>query len=242
MVKFPDGTVRVLVEGLCASHQKFAPAAPYLRANYELLRDETETPRAAGHAPQCAQAIRGDRQAVHGPFRTGQIAALNTEHPGHFADLIAANLSLSLEDRQGLLETVPSRRFQKAAADAQPEQEVLTLSSKIQSDVSTSIAKTQRDFFLREQMRAIQRELGEGDANAGEAKSLAKKSRDLFARRSPQDAMQELERSHNAAGRREYTVAQLSRLILTCVGQMLCRELDLKGLKSFEATSISVWQ
>ena len=55
------------------------------------------------------------------------------------------------------------------------EQEVLTLSSKIQTDVASNIAKTQRDFFLREQMRAIQRELGEGDPNAGEAKSLREK-------------------------------------------------------------------
>jgi ATP-dependent Lon protease len=105
-----------------------------------------------------------------------KIAALNTEHPGHFADLIAANLNLSLEDRQKLLETISVReRLQKLLPLLNREQEVLTLSSKIQSDVASNIAKTQRDFFLREQMRAIQRELGEGEASAGEARSLREK-------------------------------------------------------------------
>ena len=117
-----------------------------------------------------------------------KIAALNTEHPGHFADLIAANLNLSLEDRQKLLETISVReRLQKLLPLLNREQEVLTLSSKIQSDVASSIAKTQRDFFLREQMRAIQRELGDGEPAAGEAKSLREKiGAGRFARRSPQ--------------------------------------------------------
>src|SRR5690606_17851826 len=88
-----------------------------------------------------------------------KVAALNTEDPGHFTDLIAANLNLSLEDRQALLE-IPSvkERLTKLLPMLNREHEVLTLSSKIQTDVASSIAKTQRDFFLREQLRAIQRE------------------------------------------------------------------------------------
>src|SRR5712671_4645034 len=175
MVKFPDGTVRVLVEGLWRIRvKKFEAPAPYLRAGYELLRDETED----------SVELQAMLRNAHKQFEeiaklstalTDQvkIAALNTEHPGHFADLIAGNLNLSLEDRQILLETISVReRLQKLLPMLNREQEVLTLSSKIQSDVSTSIAKTQRDFFLREQLRAIQRELGEGDATVGEAKSL----------------------------------------------------------------------
>ena len=179
MVKFPDGTVRVLVEGLWRIRvKKFEPPAPYLRASYDLLRDETED----------SVELQAMLRNAHKQFEeitklstalTDQvkIAALNTEHPGHFADLIAANLNLSLEDRQKLLETVSVReRLQKLLPLLNREQEVLTLSSKIQSDVASNIAKTQRDFFLREQMRAIQRELGEGDApGTGEAKSLREK-------------------------------------------------------------------
>jgi len=179
MVKFPDGTVRVLVEGLWRIRvKKFEPPSPYLRASYDLLRDETED----------SVELQAMLRNAHKQFEeiaklstalTDQvkIAALNTEHPGHFADLIAGNLNLSLEDRQKLLETVSVReRLQKLLPLLNREQEVLTLSSKIQSDVASNIAKTQRDFFLREQMRAIQRELGEGEAaSSGEAKSLREK-------------------------------------------------------------------
>ncbi len=175
MVKFPDGTVRVLVEGLWRIRvKKFEPPAPYLRASYELLRDETEDSvelqAMLRNAHKQFEEIAKLSTALSDQVK---IAALNTEHPGHFADLIAGNLNLSLEDRQKLLETVSVReRLQKLLPLLNREQEVLTLSSKIQSDVASNIAKTQRDFFLREQMRAIQRELGEGEPAAGEAKSL----------------------------------------------------------------------
>jgi len=213
MVKFPDGTVRVLVEGLWRIRIKqFAPAAPYLRASYELLRDETED------SVELQAMLRNAHKQFEEIAKLStalseqvKIAALNTEHPGHFADLIAANLNLSLEDRQGLLETVSVReRFQKLLPMLNREQEVLTVSSKIQSDVSTSIAKTQRDFFLREQMRAIQRELGEGDANAGEAKSLREKiEKAVLPDEARKTALQELERlSQMPPAAAEYTVAR----------------------------------
>ncbi len=178
MVKFPDGTARVLVEGLWRIRIKnFTEPAPYLRAYYELLRDDAEDSvelqAMLRNAHKQFEEIAKMSAALPDQVK---IAALNTEHPGHFADLIAANLNLSLEDRQVLLETVSVReRLQKLLPLLNREQEVLTLSSKIQSDVATSIAKSQRDFFLREQMRAIQRELGDTDPGAGEARSLREK-------------------------------------------------------------------
>src|SRR4030095_12380223 len=105
-----------------------------------------------------------------------KIAALNTEDPGHFTDLIAVNLNLTLEERQKLLETTSVKeRLSFLLPMLSREHEVLTLSSKIQTEVATSISKTQRDFFLREQMRAIQRELGESDPSAGEIRTLREK-------------------------------------------------------------------
>lgn len=213
MVKFPDGTVRVLVEGLWRIRiKKFAPAAPYLRADYELLQDQTED------SVELQALLRNAHKQFDEIARLStalseqvKVAALNTEHPGHFADLIAANLNLSLEDRQKLLETISVReRFQKLLPMLNREHEVLTLSSKIQTDVSTSIAKTQRDFFLREQMRAIQRELGEGEANAGEAKSLREKiEKAVLPEEVRKTAMQEFERlSQMPPAAAEYTVAR----------------------------------
>ncbi|HEU6447637.1 MAG TPA: endopeptidase La [Verrucomicrobiae bacterium] len=178
MVKFPDGTARVLVEGLWRIKVKnFSPPQPYLRAGYELLRDETEDSielqAMLRNAHKQFEEITKMSTALPDQVK---IAALNTDHPGHFADLIAANLNLSLEDRQKLLETISVReRLQKLLPLLNREQEVLTLSSKIQNDVASSIAKTQRDFFLREQMRVIQRELGESDPSSNEVKSLREK-------------------------------------------------------------------
>ena len=145
-----------------------------------------------------------------------KIAALNTDHPGHFADLIAGNLNLSLDDRQKLLETISVReRLQKLLPMLNREHEVLALSSKIQNDVASSIAKTQRDFFLREQLRAIQRELNEGDPGTGEIKSLREKIEQTpmtaEARKAAVQELERLEQTPPAAA--EYAVgAQLSRL------------------------------
>jgi ATP-dependent Lon protease len=177
-VKFPDGTARVLVEGLWRIRVKnFAPPNPYLRAHYELLRDDTEDSielqAMLRNAHKQFEEIAKMSNALTDQVK---IAALNTEHPGHFADLIAANLNLPLSDRQKLLEMISVReRLASLLPMLNREQEVLTLSSKIQSDVASSIAKTQRDFFLREQLRAIQRELGDGDTNSAELKSLREK-------------------------------------------------------------------
>ena len=214
MVKFPDGTVRVLVEGLWRIRlKKFSPPAPYLRASYDLLRDETEDSvelqAMLRNAHKQFEEIAKMSTALTDQVK---IAAQNTEHPGHFADLIAANLNLSLEDRQKLLETISVReRLQKLLPLLNREQEVLTLSSKIQSDVASNIAKTQRDFFLREQMRAIQRELGEGEASgAGETKSLREKiGNAVLPDEVRKTAQQELERlSQMPPAAAEYTVAR----------------------------------
>jgi ATP-dependent Lon protease len=178
MVKFPDNTARVLVEGLWRINiTEYASTAPYLRAKFELLRDERDDSIEVSAMMRTAQTQFQEIIKLS-PALSEQVkvAALNTEDPGHFADLIAANLNLSLEDRQALLETASIKdRLTKLLPMLNREHEVLTLSSKIQTDVASSIAKTQRDFFLREQLRAIQRELGEGEPNSNEIKSLREK-------------------------------------------------------------------
>jgi len=213
MVKYPDSTARVLVEGLWRIHiSKYALPAPYLRANYELLRDETEDSielqAMLRNAHRQFEEIARMSNALSDQVK---VAALNTEHPGHFADLIAANLNLSLEDRQKLLETISVReRLQKLLPLLNREQEVLTLSSKIQNDVASSIAKTQRDFFLREQLRAIQRELGEGESGLGETKSLREKIEQTpmpnEARKAAEQELERLQQTPPAAA--EYAVGR----------------------------------
>jgi ATP-dependent Lon protease len=213
MVKFPDGTARMLVEGLWRIRVKnYMPPMPYLRAGYELLRDETEDSielqAMLRNAHKQFEEIARMSSALSDQVK---VAALNTEHPGHFADLIAANLNLSLEDRQKLLETISVReRLQKLLPLLNREQEVLTLSSKIQNDVASSIAKTQRDFFLREQLRAIQRELGEGESGSGETKSLREKIEQTpmpsEARKAAEQELERLQQTPPAAA--EYAVGR----------------------------------
>jgi ATP-dependent Lon protease len=198
MLKFPDNTVRVLVEGLWRIQVKEYPTTePYLSAKFELVRDlkedSVELTAMMRNAQSQFQEIIKLSPALSEQIK---IAALNTEDPGHFADLVAVNLNLSLEERQKLLETNSVKeRLTRLLPMLNREHEVLTLSSKIQSDVATSISKTQRDFFLREQLRAIQRELGESDPNASEIRVLREKIEQTPMPPEPKAvATQELER------------------------------------------------
>src|SRR6267378_4463347 len=178
MLKFPDNTVRVLIEGLWRIKIKeYTGTDPYLCAKFELLKDVSE------NSVELTATMRNAQSQFQEIIKLSpalseqiKIAALNTEDPGHFADLIAVNLNLDLAERQTLLETNSVKeRLTRLLPMLNREHEVLTLSSKIQTEVATSISKTQRDFFLREQMRAIQRELGESDPNASEVRSLREK-------------------------------------------------------------------
>jgi len=198
MLKFPDNTVRVLVEGLWRIQVKeYTKTEPYLGAKFDLLQDlkedSVELTAMMRNAQSQFQEIIKLSPALSEQIK---IAALNTEDPGHFADLIAVNLNLTLEERQKLLETASVKeRLTRLLPMLNREHEVLTLSSKIQSEVATSISKTQRDFFLREQMRAIQRELGESDPNAGEIRMLREKIEQTpLPPDAKQVATQELER------------------------------------------------
>jgi ATP-dependent Lon protease len=213
MMKFPDGTARVLVEGLWRIRIKeYTQLTPYLHAHHELLHDETEDSIELQAMLRNAHKQFEDITKMS-PALSDQvkIAALNTDHPGHFADLIAGNLNLSLDDRQKLLETISVReRLQKLLPMLNREHEVLALSSKIQNDVVSSIAKTQRDFFLREQLRAIQRELNEGDPGMGEIKSLREKIEQTpmpaEARKAAEQELERLQQTPPAAA--EYAVAR----------------------------------
>lgn len=175
MLKFPDNTVRVLVEGLWRVQIKEYPKTePYLTAKFDLLRDvkedTVETTALLRNAQSQFQEIIKLSPTLSDQVK---VAALNTEDPGHFSDLVAINLNLELSERQKLLEIASVKdRLNVLLPLLNREHEVLSLSSKIQTEVATSISKTQRDYFLREQLRAIQRELGEGEGGSSEIKAL----------------------------------------------------------------------
>lgn len=175
MLKFPDGNARILVEGLWRiALRQAVREEPYLVVRYDLLRDQrdesVETLALLRNAQAAFQEIA--RQSTSIPEQA-QLTALNAEDPGHFADLVAAQLNLSLTDRQKLLETAPVRdRLRLLLPLIHREREVLSLSSKIQAEVTNAITKSQRDYFLREQLRVIRRELGEEEGPQPELRTL----------------------------------------------------------------------
>jgi ATP-dependent Lon protease len=168
MLKFPDNTVRVLVEGLRRVRlTDFVDQDPYLRATVEVLKDfseeSIEITALARNAKQRFQEIINLSPALSDQVK---IAVLNTDEPGRLSDLVAANLNLGLEERQQLLEMpIVKDRLTRLLPLLGREVEVLTLGTKIQNEVASSMTKSQRDFFLREQLRVIQRELGEADSS-----------------------------------------------------------------------------
>ena len=175
MLKFPDNTVRVLVEGVRRFRiGEFTSLSPYLVAKIEkvpdIVEDSLEIIALSRNAERQFEEVIKLSPALSEQVK---VAALNTQDPGKLADLIAANLNLSLEERQQLLETASVKeRLSKLLPLLHRELEVLTLGSKIQNEVVSSMSKNQRDFFLREQIRAIQRELGENDPASTEAITL----------------------------------------------------------------------
>lgn len=175
MLKIPDGTVRILVEGLWRVRiTEYQTQTPYLRAKIQVLPevvdDSVELTALARHAQAQFQEITKLTPALSEQVK---IAAFNTDDPARLSDLIAANLNLPLEERQRLLEINDvKQRLERLRPLLDRELQVLALSTKIQNEVSATLTKSQRDYYLREQMRAIQRELGESDPVTAEVNAL----------------------------------------------------------------------
>jgi ATP-dependent Lon protease len=216
MLKQPDGTIRLIVQGL----ERFRPVAftqssPYFKARIERLAD---VPPAAGDLE--AEAL--DRQVLAlferivelSPMLDAELVALVSAlgDPGRRADAVAASLpSLTTEIKQALLETsdVKARLTTLVAALAK-EAEVLELGSKIHSQIKSEMSKSQREYYLREQMKAIQRELGEGDERTEELDELREKvERAGMSEEAHREALRELDRlAKMPPAAAEYTVAR----------------------------------
>ena len=139
------------------------------------------------------------------------IAALNIPDPGSLADFVAAHINLNLEERQELLGAIDvAERIKKLTTFVNRELEVLELGSKIQSQAKEEMTKAQREFFLREQLRAIQKELGEGDERTIEISELKEK---IAEAKLPPEASKEAERELDRLSKMppaaaEYTVSR----------------------------------
>jgi ATP-dependent Lon protease len=194
MIKVPDGTLRILVQGM-RRIQLDQPVQdePYLVGEFLELPDELE------ETPE-VEALTRNVQNLFGrviglvPYLPEelQLAAANVEDPSALCNLVASTLRLKTEEKQRLLElTNVEARLRAVSAILNRELEVFELGSKIQSQVQEEMEKGQREFFLRQQLKAIQDELGEGDADQAEINELRSRLDELDL---PEDVRKAAER------------------------------------------------
>jgi ATP-dependent Lon protease len=216
MFKLPDGSLRLIVQGLQrVTLDEIVSTQPYLRAKVTAAVEGTIEADAL-EIDALARNIKTNFQQVVSlsPLLSDdlQTLATNISEPGRLADFIASSLStISTAVKQDVLETLDIRaRMDNLNRILIKELEVLELGSKIQSQVQSEVGKNQRDYFLREQLKAIQKELGEGDDQTKEIEELAEKIEAVgMPEGVKKEALRELDRlSKMPVAAAEYTVSR----------------------------------
>jgi ATP-dependent Lon protease len=216
MFKFPDGSLRLVVQGV----QRFrlrgvTQYKPFIKANLELLREVVPAEQEI-EVRALAQSVQGLFQRVVelSPTLSDELATLaaNIQEPARLADFIAGSLpSLNTAQRQEILEMLDVRaRLDRINKVLVKDLEVLEVGSKIQNQVKTELQKNQREYYLREQMKAIQKELGDGDDQQREYNELREKIEKAgMPEEAKKEAIRELERlAKMSPAAAEYTVAR----------------------------------
>lgn len=178
MLKLPNGTIRVLVEGLKrAQILDFQEHPDYFAVKIDVL-DEEETKDIEDQAlmrtmlEYFEQYIKVSKKVSAETYS----AVSDIEEPGRMADIIASHLPLKLKEKQDILETFDVKgRMNRVIEIIHNEKEVLNLEKKIGQRVKKSMERTQKEYYLREQMKAIQKELGDKEGKTGEVADLTEK-------------------------------------------------------------------
>jgi len=215
MAKGTDG-IRMIVQGISRIQiMQITSEEPYMKAKVKVI----ETLPVAGEDAVEIEAHKRNiselfkRIVALSPGMPDELSGLpaSVDDPSVIADLIAAHLPVGAAEKEAILETLDLKgRMEALTALMTKEMQVLELGSKLQSQVSTEMSKTQRDYWLREQLKAIQKELGEGDERGEEIEELRKKATESGM---PEDALKEANRELDrlqrmSPGAPEYTVAR----------------------------------
>lgn len=212
MIRIPDGTMRLLVHGTRRIRvSEIVQEEPYRKARVEVLQEISISDKEVLAMMKNAQNTLQKIISISSLPDDLGVAAMNVSEPGKLADLIASNLTLKLPEQQEILEMVDTKkRLQRILVVLNRELEVLELGSKIQSEVKTTIDKSQREYLLREQLKAIKKELGEEEGVSAELAELHKavESTEMpdYAKQVAEKELNRLEAMQPASA--EYTVSR----------------------------------
>jgi ATP-dependent Lon protease len=190
LLRLPDGTVKVLVEGKCRARiRDFLSDDPYFRCTIEEIPDDHDD---GVEAEALVRSIHAGFESYVKLNKKVPPELLNTitsiQEAGKLADTIVSHLNLKLEERQSILEILPSLdRLREVYGRMQAEIEVLEVERKIRGRVKKQMERSQKEYYLNEQMRAIQKELGDRDEFKNEIQELEEQ---LAAKKMP-DAVRE---------------------------------------------------
>jgi len=179
MRKLSEGGLKVLVQGLCrAKIQRFISESPCYRVRIDRMEDRPLL-RTVG-LEALLRSVRGNIDKLSGLGKSIQpelsMVVQSVDDPGRMADLVASNLTLKVSEAQELLELdEPVMRLQRVNQTLEKEIGILEVQSQIQNRAREEMSKTQRDYYLREQLRQIKHELGDGDVHGEEIEELRAK-------------------------------------------------------------------
>jgi ATP-dependent Lon protease len=198
MLKLPDSRIRVLVQGVCRARvEGFNRREAYLEARVQRVTDPEAEP-----SLELEALVKGTKKSLERSVSLGKaissevmVIAGNLEDPGRLADLVASNLDLKIDDAQTLLKIVdPLLRLRRTHELLNREIELLTMQQEINTHAREEIDKSQREYFLRQQLKAIQSELGEGNDLAEEVEAFREKAKKA---KMPKKVHEEVERQVN---------------------------------------------
>lgn len=196
MLKLPDESVRILVQGVSRVHiRHFGQSEPYLQARVEPLEEPPPPPQGL----QIEALMRSVKENLDRATTLGrsispevQVIATNLEDPGRLADLVASNLEIKTADAQAILEQLdPEARLRQASELLEREVQLLTMQQEISTQARGEMDRSQREYFLRQQLRAIQQELGEGEDVTADIEAYREVAEE---KEMPQEAREEMER------------------------------------------------
>lgn len=188
LLRLPDGTVKVLVEGKRRARIKgFVPNDGFFVVNCEVIEEEVENPTEASALVRSVKSTFETYVKLNKRIPPEILMRVSSiESPGELADIIVAQLNLKLEDKQNILEILdPSKRLENLLNLMTGEIEILEVEKKIRTRVKKQMEKSQKEYYLNEQMQAIQKELGEKDDYQAELEDLSLKCKD---KKMPQEA------------------------------------------------------